>query len=130
MRAPICCTPPRAQELYRLMGSPVASDTTVYIKAWEENGIFTVEITDSGKWMDEEQLARLRRKIHGEIEESGGKGNGVGLKNVEDRIKLTFGNEYGMEIYSEHRKYTKVSIILPRHDLRTKGISDAELNDS
>ena len=108
---------------------PVASDTTVYIKAWEENGIFTVEITDSGRGMDTEELARLRRKIHGEIEESGGKGNGVGLKNVEDRIKLTFGSGFGMEIYSEAMKYTKVAIRLPRQDLGRKSISDANVID-
>ncbi len=108
---------------------PVASDTTVYIKAWEEEGRFTVEITDSGKGMDEEELARLRKRIHGEIEEGGGSGNGVGLKNVEDRIKLTFGSGYGMEVYSEPMKYTKVAIQLPRQDLGRKSITDANTTD-
>ena len=36
---------------------PVAADTTIYIKAWEDNGRFKIEITDSGKGMDEEDLA-------------------------------------------------------------------------
>lgn len=95
---------------------PVAADTTIYIKAWEDNGRFKIEITDSGKGMDEEELSRLLAKIHGEIEESGGDGSGIGLKNVEDRIKLSFGNEYGLEVYSQPMKYTKVSIVLPRLD--------------
>lgn len=93
---------------------PAAADTTIYIKAWEKNGTFTIEITDSGEGMSPEDLEKLRKRIHGEIEENVGTGNGVGLKNVEDRIKLSFGGEYGMEVYSEPKKYTKVSIKLPR----------------
>jgi two-component system sensor histidine kinase YesM len=108
---------------------PVASDTTVYIKAWEEAGTFTVEITDSGKGMDAEELEKLRHRIHGEIEESGGSGNGVGLKNVEDRINLTFGSGYGMEVYSEPLKYTKVAIRLPRQDLGRKSTVNADTTD-
>ena len=42
----------------------------------------SIEITDSGKGMDEQQIALLKRKVSGEIEVSGGSGNGIGLKNV------------------------------------------------
>ena len=35
-----------------------------------------------------------RKKIRGEIEASGGSGNGIGLKNVQDRIKIQFGDKY------------------------------------
>lgn len=96
---------------------PVAADTTIYIKAWEYDGNFKIEITDSGKGMDEEEYKNLLKRIHGEIEESGGKSSGIGLKNVEDRIKLSFGSGYGLEVYSQPLKYTKVSIVLPRRDL-------------
>ena len=99
---------------------PVAADTTIYIKAWKDDDRFRIEITDSGKGMDEGELQNLLKRIHGEIEESGGRGNGIGLKNVEDRIKLTFGSEYGLEVYSKPLKYTKVSIVLPRRDLEKK----------
>ena len=102
---------------------PVAADTTIYIKAWEDDGDFRIEITDSGKGMDKDELQKLLKRIHGEIEETGGKGNGIGLKNVEDRIKLAFGSEYGLEVYSEPMKYTKVSIVLPRRVLERKSIS-------
>ncbi len=106
---------------------PVAADTTVYIKAWSENDTFRIELTDSGKGMNPEELEQLMRRIRGEVEErdpgSSQNGNGVGLKNVEDRIKLTFGSEYGLEVYSEPMKYTKVSIRLPRRELKRKGLS-------
>ncbi len=109
---------------------PSCSDTTVYIKAREKEGRFTIEITDSGQGMNPDELERLRKRIHGEIDEAGGDGNGIGLKNVEDRIKMTFGNEYGMEVYSEPLKYTKVSMVLPRMIFRRKNISDEKTADS
>lgn len=99
---------------------PVAADTTIYIKSWEDEGRFCIEITDSGNGMDEDELQNLLKRIHGEIEESGGRGNGIGLKNVEDRIKLSFGSEYGLNVYSKPHKYTKVSIVLPRRDLEKR----------
>ncbi|WP_408072182.1 sensor histidine kinase [Butyrivibrio sp. JL13D10] len=102
---------------------PVAEDTTVYIKAWEEDDDFKIEITDSGKGMDKDTLSNLMRQIKGEVEETGGDGNGIGLKNVEDRIKLYFGDEYGLRIYSEPDKFTKVSIVLPRKTYFRKSIS-------
>ena len=102
---------------------PVAADTTIYIKAWEEGKNFRIEITDSGKGMTEEELTALLGHIHGGIEERGGSEEGIGLKNVEDRIKLSFGSKYGLEIYSEPMKYTKVSILLPRRVLERKGVS-------
>ncbi len=102
---------------------PVAEDTTVYIKAWEEDNNFKIEITDSGRGMDKNTLDNLMRHIHGEIEETGGSGNGIGLKNVEDRIKLFYGDEYGLSVYSESFKFTKVSMVLPRKSSNRKSIT-------
>jgi two-component system sensor histidine kinase YesM len=93
---------------------PVMTDTTVYIKARQEGSEFIVEVTDSGRGMTEDELKHIEEGIRGEVETAGGKGNGIGLKNVEDRIRLSFGKEYGLSIYSEYGKYTKVSVRLPR----------------
>ena len=34
------------------------------------------------------------------IDSNGGSGNGIGLKNVQDRIHIAFGDQYGIEIAS------------------------------
>ena len=41
------------------------------------------------------------------------RGSGIGLKNVDQRIKLYFGKEYGLEIKSEPDVGTRVRIHLP-----------------
>ncbi|CRZ34053.1 two-component system sensor histidine kinase YesM [Herbinix hemicellulosilytica] len=39
---------------------------------------------------------------------------GIGLHNVKDRIKLTFGDEYGLKIESEPGSFTKITVNIPK----------------
>jgi two-component system sensor histidine kinase YesM len=91
----------------------MAEDTNIYIKGIVLEKDCVIEITDAGKGMSEEEVAALYKKMDGEVEPSGGSGNGIGLKNVRDRIKMTFGPDYGIEIASKSGCYTKVSVRIP-----------------
>ncbi|MCR4695419.1 MAG: sensor histidine kinase [Pseudobutyrivibrio sp.] len=103
---------------------PVACDTTIYIKARVEENLCKIEITDSGKGMSEQALEKLRAKIAGRVQPEGGsaKRHGIGLKNVQDRIQLSFGKDYGVQVFSEEGKYTKVSLSLPRRVSERKNV--------
>lgn len=91
-----------------------AEDAVIYIKAVSHSNQFEISITDSGMGMSEEQLLNLEQKVQGKLEISGGAGNGIGLKNVQDRIRMQFGEPYGLKFYSKEQCYTKVSVLLPR----------------
>lgn len=92
----------------------LAEDTTIYIKGIVQDEVnCAIEIMDSGIGMTEEQVINLRKKIAGEIVTSGGSGNGLGLKNVQDRIVMSFGNEYGLSVISKEGCYTKVIVKIP-----------------
>ncbi len=91
----------------------MAEDTNIYIKGIMDGNDCMIEITDAGKGMSEEEVVRLYKKIAGEIETSGGSGNGIGLKNVQDRIKMSFGDAYGIEIASKLGCYTKIVVRVP-----------------
>ncbi len=91
----------------------IAEDTSIYIKGTLSENYCIIEITDSGKGMTEEETRRLQKKIEGEIETTGSSGNGIGLKNVQDRIKISFGEEYGISIASMKDCYTKVIVKIP-----------------
>lgn len=88
-------------------------DATIYIKAICREKEYDIEITDSGRGMSQKQVERLNQRIEGEIEESGGAGNGIGLKNIQDRIHIMFGKEYGLYVISKEGCFTKVGLRLP-----------------
>ena len=75
-----------------------------------------IRISDDGVGMDEMTLARLNQKlgkstktIHDEEEKQGG----IALVNVNNRIHLLFGDEYGMHVYSVAGEGTDVEITIP-----------------
>lgn len=71
----------------------------------EENVIFEVE--DNGVGMTEEQCYSILHKEPGDT-------TGIGIKNVDDRIKIYFGESYGISIESELDEGTRVIIRMPR----------------
>ena len=100
----------------------LADDTTIYVKGIPEGERCIIEITDNGRGMNDEELEVLRKKISGEIETKGGSSNGIGLKNVQDRIHMEFGEQYGIEVAAMEGCYTKVCVSIPmkRVSLKTE----------
>lgn len=91
---------------------PLGVDSTIYIKAWMEEGDCIIEISDAGQGMTDAELKILTDRLQGKVEKAEGRG-GIGLKNVHDRIGLEFGPEYGLQIFTRTDCYTKVRIKLP-----------------
>ena len=71
----------------------------------EDTIVFTV--ADNGVGMTEEQCREVLRREPGDR-------SGIGIKNVNDRIKIYFGNEYGLTITSELDVGTCVTIRMPK----------------
>lgn len=80
----------------------------VKVEKQEEELLFTIE--DNGLGMTREQVAGL---LTGQTRSSPGKGSGIGVKNVNERIRLYFGEDYGLEIFSEPDEGTTIRIRLP-----------------
>ena len=94
---------------------PLSEDSTIYIKGWVEKDDCIIEISETGQGMTDAQVRALEDKINGAVEESGGDGHGIGLKNVQDRIHMSFGGNYGIRIASKYGCYTKIAIRLPHY---------------
>jgi two-component system sensor histidine kinase YesM len=80
---------------------------TVAVTARADGDDAIIEVTDDGPGIESSVLERLRRQ---EIEPSGG----VGLKNVHQRLALTFGDRYGLTFHSDVHGGTTVRITIPQ----------------
>lgn len=107
----------------------LAEDSTVKIVGRTDRGrgIFDLDISDCGAGMDAETLDRLRRSIAGEnITVSASGGSGIGLKNVHDRIQMSFGRNCGLSVSSQSGAGTTVTVTLPYHEEEKRNENDID----
>lgn len=82
----------------------------IHIFYEKENIVICVE--DDGVGMSREKINEV---MNGRKKEEKLRGlSGVGIKNVDERIKLNYGRDYGIRIVSELGEYTKVHVTIPR----------------
>ena len=81
---------------------------TITVTGRKTNDGILLQVIDNGLGMTPDEVAGI-------FEKSGesSNGSGVGVKNVNERIKLYFGNEYGLSFESAPDKGTTASILLP-----------------
>ena len=87
-------------------------DGEILVWAHIEGEDLYIDVTDNGPGMRQEQVDRLLREDGGPAAPSRG-GSGIGLRNVHQRIQLTYGKPYGLEIESEPDEGTTIRIHLP-----------------
>ncbi|HCR43286.1 MAG TPA: sensor histidine kinase [Ruminococcaceae bacterium] len=81
------------------------------IKAYRRGDDLYIDVIDNGPGMPQEQVDAL---LSGEKDTSNrDRGSGIGIQNIQERIKLYFGAEYGLVIYSEPDVGTTARIHLP-----------------
>lgn len=81
----------------------------IKITGKEKDGIITLSVIDNGIGMSQEEVELLltdSKRIHKH-------GSGVGLLNVNNRIRIFFGKEYGLTVESEPDEGTVISIRIP-----------------
>jgi two-component system sensor histidine kinase YesM len=90
------------------------SNCRLLIKAFQnEKKCLVVRIADNGVGMSQSELEDLDRRMRqGEEEPSGGRGS-IGLHNIFQRMKLTFGGHFHIRFRSKKGFYTVVELIIP-----------------
>jgi two-component system sensor histidine kinase YesM len=87
----------------------------IRITGVRSGNIMVLTVSDNGLGMEPDDLDRLRSQLtqppENHDEESGG--TGFGVRNVHERIRLYFGDEYGLSIESESEVGTTIECRLP-----------------
>ncbi len=81
---------------------------TVIIKGHKIDDGILIQVIDNGIGMDEETLLHILDK-----KERDGKRKGIAVENVNRRLKLHYGEDYGLKYESKINEGTIVSIMLP-----------------
>jgi two-component system sensor histidine kinase YesM len=87
------------------------NDGLITIRGRQAGDQIIFEVEDNGQGMSPEQLGKL---LYSNIEDNGNQG--IGIRNVNERIKLYFGHEYGIQIRSEIEEGTCITIVIPKLD--------------
>ncbi len=82
---------------------------TILIRAEIEGELLEISIQDDGIGMEREKADKLLT----EDSEGSITGSGYGLKNIDERIKITFGKNYGLRFTSAPGEGTTVIITIP-----------------
>ncbi len=93
----------------------------ITIRGGKENGKICFVVEDNGVGMEPEELERLREEIAKPCKETE---KGFGLANVNERIRMNYGVEYGLQIDSKKGEGTRVRVVLPleRMEEAEKGV--------
>lgn len=73
----------------------------------DDNGDILIEVSDNGVGMTEEQCAAILKKERSDS-------SGIGIKNVNDRLRIYFGEQYGISIKSELDEGTTITVRIPQ----------------
>lgn len=83
------------------------------INSFQENDRLCIEIKDNGVGMTPDKVEGLQQYINtGEINDTS-KTMGIGIRNVNQRIRISCGKEYGITIYSKQNYGSCFKIELP-----------------
>lgn len=89
---------------------PLDEKGSVKISSRMENNLFAISVEDSGKGMTEESINKLNSELLTDTETYNGH---VGLKNVNQRLKLIYGNDYGVQMEKSQSGGLRVVIRIP-----------------
>lgn len=99
---------------------------TISVRGFLKDGLIHLLVKDNGVGMSASDLEKLRQEISKPCQETE---KGFGLANVNERIRMNFGQEYGMTIDSKEGEGTTVSIVIPAQLLKEQSVLDREAEE-
>ncbi len=106
----------------------LAQTRKISITVTRRGELCNIDIRDNGLGMNRETLEQLRSNIKTRYSEAKDNRH-VGMRNVNERIHLYYGEDYGLTVLSEENKGTLVRISLPYDKMKGEG-ENVEDSDS
>lgn len=91
---------------------PMDREGIITIKAWIDRDLLMCQVEDNGKGIPESELTNEELLKSRSVKE---KMSGIGLKHIREKIKLYYGPDYKMHVFSKPNQGTTVRLSLPIH---------------
>lgn len=87
----------------------------IQLSAQRQEDVLTIQVMDDGIGMSKEQLDRVQVLLQNESigEKTADGWRGIGLKNVHDRIRFSYGEAYGLTVHSQKDVGSVIIIRVP-----------------
>jgi len=108
---PFLCLQPLVENALRHGLEPKAGVGRITIIAEDAGSECRITVEDDGVGMDPEQLRRILAGEH----PSNSSGSGIGLANVDERLRQVYGDEYGLVVETGPDAGTKVTVRVPKY---------------
>ena len=105
----LCLQPVLENAVYHGIVCKKDSLGIIEVNGFIKSDALVIEITDNGIGMEKESLLQLRNSLNEKTANS----EHIGLYNINKRIKLMYGEQYGIELESEYNVGTTVRIKFP-----------------
>ena len=96
-------------------GVETVKSGTIRLRIYQEEAFVFLEVQNTGKTLSREEMERIQGILRGEADklpEGRGKHTSIGIRNVNSRIRLVYGEAYGLTICQEQNR-TVSKITLP-----------------
>lgn len=93
------------------------NDRKIVIKGIVENERVIISVEDNGVGMNEEDMNKLRQSLELSDDDPRAK---IGLRNINGRLKLYYGQKFGIKINSIYQEGTTICLIFPAQGETTK----------
>ncbi len=93
-----------------------AKSGSIGVHVYHDEEQVYLKVTNTGKKLSKEEQERIQAILSGDtakIPKGKGKHTSIGIRNVNERIKLVYGEEYGLSICQEESGITVSTIVLP-----------------
>ena len=83
------------------------------IEAWESGKDVEILIKDNGVGIDPDRLKKIQSDSYVPDHDEEGQGGGIGLRNINERLRYQFGPEYRVVIESQKGTGTTIRLKIP-----------------
>lgn len=92
----------------------------INVSLTEDDSTVSIIITDNGTGIPSDKLEELRTSVNsGNVD-----GKSFGLPSIHHRITLLYGKNYGLTISSQEKKFTAVTVTLPKGGIKNEDPDD------